>query len=547
MKKISNILSILFLLLAFISCSSETSVPFGFNDVTPDDIKGYQKPAPSCFAGERFFGTVKCTDSNQSALIGMESAISITFDRYGNIKPDTSGRYTSLYGSSFDTRYIDGAFYIYCTSNLQEGVSTKEFVRLSNFTDTSCDISYAIIEKVAKQSTSKTFKGSLKCFDEEKNPIRNETDLEMMPEEIKTLIVQGELDNKVPEWFSSRYFSYNDDEFYFDESGHLYINDTYAESITIFSEDSRFFLILKNRSISFQIKYIEKDSFELCAYDSSYSKVYEGKKECPTVFKDYDLGLIIVSDKVKAINTSITSCTIPEEYKGIKITGILENGFENCKNLKSITIPDSVTSIGDYAFYNCSSLTSINIPESVTFIGDFSFYRCSKITSLIIPNGVTSIGFGAFSDCGDLSEIILPDSIISIEGATFSYCYNLAYINIPNGVTYIGYHAFQGCSKLSNIVIPDSVISIEDRAFWLCKNLTQVTIGNSVTSIGEEAFYSCSNLVRINIPDSVTFIGNNAFLWCTNINEIRINKPKYSISGAPWGARQATVKWQGEI
>lgn len=284
MKKISGILSTLFLLFTFIACSGETSVPFGFNNITPNDIKGYQKPAPSCFVGELFYGTIKCIDSNQSALIGIESALSITFDSYGNIKPNTSYRYTSLHGSSFDSRYIDGAFYIYCTSNLQEGVSTEEFIRLSNFSDTSCDVSYAIIEKVAKQSTSKTFKGSLKCFDEEKNPMRNETDFEMMPEEIKTLITQGKIDTKVPEWFTSRSFSYNDEEFYFNEAGNLCVNDTQVESIEVVSEDSRFYFIMANRSTSFLIKHIEKDSFELCVYDSSYSHVYSQKIECPKVF-----------------------------------------------------------------------------------------------------------------------------------------------------------------------------------------------------------------------------------------------------------------------
>ena len=71
----------------------------------------------------------------------------------------------------------------------------------------------------------------------------------------------------------------------------------------------------------------------------------------------------------------------------------------------SITIPNSVTSIGDSAFRGCSSLTNITIPSGVTSIGDFAFSGCSSLTSVTIPSGVTSIGWGAFYDCSSLKTI----------------------------------------------------------------------------------------------------------------------------------------------
>ena len=77
----------------------------------------------------------------------------------------------------------------------------------------------------------------------------------------------------------------------------------------------------------------------------------------------------------------------------------------NTDNIKSVDIPDTVTSIGDRAFENCSGLTSVTIPNSVTSIGDDAFRDCSGLTNIQIPNSVTSIGSGAFDGCSGLTEI----------------------------------------------------------------------------------------------------------------------------------------------
>ena len=79
-------------------------------------------------------------------------------------------------------------------------------------------------------------------------------------------------------------------------------------------------------------------------------------------------------------NTSVTSVTI-----GDSVTSIGDYAFSYCTSLTSVTIGDSVTSIGNYAFYNCSSLTSVNIPDSVTSIGDYAFYECTSLASLTLP------------------------------------------------------------------------------------------------------------------------------------------------------------------
>ncbi len=193
------------------------------------------------------------------------------------------------------------------------------------------------------------------------------------------------------------------------------------------------------------------------------------------------------------------------------------------KGIISITIPDSVTSIGDYAFEDCSSLTSITIPDSVTSIGEFAFRECSSLTSITIPDNVTSIAWSSFSGCSSLTSVTIPDSVTSIGNYAFSGCSSLTSVTIPDSVTSIGDNAFSWCSSLTSITIPDSVMSIGWYAFSGCSSLTSITIPDSVTSIGDYAFYCCSSLTSITIPDSVTSIGDYAFRECSSLTRVNIS------------------------
>ena len=203
------------------------------------------------------------------------------------------------------------------------------------------------------------------------------------------------------------------------------------------------------------------------------------------------------------------------------VTSIGERAFYNCSWLTSITIPNSVTSIGNSAF-RCTGLTSITIPNSVTSIGYYAFRGCSGLTNVVIGNSVTSIGSSAFSGCTKLTSIEIPNSVTSIENEAFYNCSWLTSVTIPNSVTSVGDMAFQGCSGLTSVTIPNSVTSVGDMAFQGCSGLTSVTIGNSVTSIGDGALAGCSGLTSITIPNSVTNIGGYAFSGCSELTSVVI-------------------------
>ena len=199
-------------------------------------------------------------------------------------------------------------------------------------------------------------------------------------------------------------------------------------------------------------------------------------------------------------NTSIESFNWLKFFTSLK--EIEDYAFYNCKALKEIIIPSSVTSIEKYAFYGCESLKSINIPNGVTSIGEGAFAYCSLLTSVSIPDSVTSIGEGAFEDCRSLQSINIPDGVTSIGDCAFYGCETLQSINIPNSVSSIGTYAFFKCFSLQSINIPDSVTSIRYSAFFKCRSLETINIPDSVTSIGEWVFYGCGSLNTVSISKS---------------------------------------------
>ncbi|NSB14089.1 leucine-rich repeat domain-containing protein [Clostridium beijerinckii] len=227
---------------------------------------------------------------------------------------------------------------------------------------------------------------------------------------------------------------------------------------------------------------------------------------------------------------SDSSVVIPNKIDGTEVKRIRFTSTSTCKNLTSITIPDSTTGIESIVCMNCSNLTHVDIPSSVKRIDPFAFSGCSNLKNITIPDGVTSINTASFSGCSSLKSLTIPNSVKNINTKAFAGCSGLESITIPNSVTSMGNDVFQKCINLKSITIPDSVTNIGCGAFGDCSSLTSITIPNGITIINEFEFQGCTNLTSIVIPNGVTSIQRSAFEGCTNLNSITIPDSVTSIA-----------------
>jgi hypothetical protein len=205
--------------------------------------------------------------------------------------------------------------------------------------------------------------------------------------------------------------------------------------------------------------------------------------------------------------------TVPTIINGYLVTGIgLANGETAVfpVSLTSITLPDSVASIGSFAFYLCTNLASAAIPNSVTNIGECAFSGCNRLTNALIPTNLGSLSEELFDECTNLPSVVIPNGVTNIGIAAFGYCYSLTHATIPASVTSLGTGAFGFCTSLTGVNIPNDVTNIGDYAFQYCNHLTNVTLGKSVTSIGISAFEGTA-FTSLIIPGGVTNIGDDAF------------------------------------
>ncbi len=210
-----------------------------------------------------------------------------------------------------------------------------------------------------------------------------------------------------------------------------------------------------------------------------------------------------------------------------------QGAFERCIELKSVTIPKSVTSMGSFMFEGCENISvkgfcGENIEYSLAPTGKLEIvgygkmnyvhfsYLGLKIKSISLDDRITELSQGVFSQT-DISDIDLPSSLIEISDSAFSSCSALNYIDIPSSVTKIGNYAFSGCEKLVAVKMPDSITEIPDYCFSKCKSLSNVCLPKAVEKIGINAFENCTSLKNIDLPNSIKIISNNAFYYCENL------------------------------
>ena len=212
--------------------------------------------------------------------------------------------------------------------------------------------------------------------------------------------------------------------------------------------------------------------------------------------------------------SSLTSITLPRKLESIGNEAFGSIGADSYCPITSITIPSSVKTIGSGAFQGCRDLTLVNFEvdedgeTSLTSIGDYAFRECS-FTSITIPNSVTTIGSGVFANNQKLTTATLGNALTEIKDNTFQSCGSLASFTIPEGVTSIGNYAFQMCWNLRSVKLPESVTSIGEYVFDGCR-MKSIELPNSITEIPANLFKN-NDFEYIKLGNNVKSIGKNAF------------------------------------
>ena len=238
-------------------------------------------------------------------------------------------------------------------------------------------------------------------------------------------------------------------------------------------------------------------------------------------------------------NVLLTELVIPEGTTNIS------SNFSGCTSIASVTIPNSVTSIGFSVFSGCTGLTSITIPDGVTGIGGSAFKGCTGLTSVTIPNSVTSIGGSAFEGCTGLTSVTIPNSVTSIGGSAFKGCTGLTSVTIPNSVTSIGGGAFSNTGLTSiawNVKSYESLFyddayyedyrydSDKDPFYGIRSQIKSFTFGDSVVAIPAYMCYEMDSLTSISFGKSITKIGTFALQGCNNLQNVYWNVAADSVA-----------------
>ena len=302
---------------------------------------------------------------------------------------------------------------------------------------------------------------------------------------------------------------------------------------------------------------INDSSVAICGYTNGCDNHYSLNISSQVRYGANYYSVIAIDDYAFSGCTDLFgSLTIPNS-----VTTIGASAFYGCTGLSgSLTIGEAVSFIGGAAFdlcqfstvnynatacsdfsfstspWNVSELTTLNIGDNVQRIPKFAFYMCSNLTgALTIPASVSFIGFKSFYGCPiSILNYYAHDCIIEQppSGGPFD---NIRSLNIGNNVLTIPDGAFYGCEGLTGtLVIPNSVTTIGSDAFCGCKGLTgTLVIPNSVITIGSYAFSGCTRVCSITIPNSVAEIGAKAFFY---VKHISYSGSANDSEGNQWGA-----------
>ena len=236
------------------------------------------------------------------------------------------------------------------------------------------------------------------------------------------------------------------------------------------------------------------------------------------------------------------------------VTEIKPYAFYGFSEMKRLTLPDTVSSIGKGAFYQCRGLESITMPCSAIIESGESnsenFDLCDKISKVTLTKGNGIMVFNSQSPWHDgksaLTEVVLSDGIESICDNAFKDCINLEFVTFPNnpytlgggalsntlwmknhvvnGLYIVGNSLIDGSLATGEVVIPGNVTEIKKMAFANNGSITSLTIPESVVNVEEQAFYNCYHLKELTVPCSADIYKDGVFSNTKYLEKLTMTK-----------------------
>ncbi len=290
---------------------------------------------------------------------------------------------------------------------------------------------------------------------------------------------------------------------------------------------------------------------------------------------------------------------IPAVYRQAPVIAIEDYGFENCRSVTSIIVPDSITKIGVGAFKGCNNVTSITIPftgqsadatahnavfgfifgyetqqahgdddpvdtfvnqqygnvEQATWqysrinhdyynsVQTFYYYVPRSIKTVVVSNQ-NIVQDAAFNNCAYIESISYSQSITYLGTAAFQNCESLSRfnsetektLNLAGEVEKVGAYAFRNCKKITNVIVTNNITIIENNSFEGCKEIVELNIPTSISFIGDYAFKDLKRITSISISDNTTTIGKGAFQGCNSVVDVVIPFTGRSVDATAYNA-----------
>lgn len=224
----------------------------------------------------------------------------------------------------------------------------------------------------------------------------------------------------------------------------------------------------------------------------------------------------------------------------VNCTKIMDRAFQNCSNLKVITLPEGLETINLNAFANCTSLSEIELPEGVTL--NYAAFGGTGLVHLVIPGSTIFANGAVFNGCNCLVDVIIEEGVKTLMSNMFSKCVILSRVILPSTLTVIGDNAFFYCAYLEDIILPVSIIEIGASSFQGCTKfkgelnfpklvllgrssfagtaITRIRSLGKIKQIEQETFKNCKDLESVILPDTITFIAKYSFDNCSKLNSV---------------------------